>query len=82
MSTSSSRKTGFLVPLEQMQESPFEPVNADQFSRDLAARINELMANLEMRKQFGQAGRARAIEKFSWAEIARQTKALYESLAR
>ena len=75
-------KTGFLVPLEQMQKRLVEPVNADQFSRDLAARINELMANPEMRKQFGQAGRARAIEKFSWAEIARQTKALYESLAR
>jgi glycogen synthase len=75
-------ETGFLVPLKQMQDSPFEPVNPDQFSRDLAARINELMADPELRKRFGKAGRARAIEKFSWAEIARQTKALYESLAR
>ncbi len=75
-------ETGFLVPVVQMQESPFEPVNPDQFSRDLAARINELMANPELRKKFGKAGRARVIEKFSWAEIARQTKALYESIAR
>jgi len=75
-------ETGFLVPLVQMQESPFEPVNPDQFSKDLAARINELMANPEMRTKFGQAGRARVIEKFSWTEIARQTKALYESIAR
>jgi alpha-maltose-1-phosphate synthase len=75
-------ETGFLVPVVQMQESPFEPVNPDQFSRDLAARINELMANPEMRTKFGKAGRARVIEKFSWAEIARQTKALYESITR
>ena len=75
-------ETGFLVPLAQMQESPFEPVNPDQFSKDLAARINELMANPELRTKFGKAGRARVIEKFSWAEIARQTKALYESIAR
>ncbi len=57
-------------------------MNPDQFSRDLAARINELMANPEMRTKFGKAGRARVIEKFSWAEIARQTKALYESIVR
>jgi glycogen synthase len=74
-------ETGFLVPLVQMQESPFEPVNPDQFSRDLAARINELMADPAKRERFGKAGRQRVIEKFSWAEIARQTKALYESIA-
>lgn len=75
-------ETGFLVPLAQMSESPFEPVNPDQFSRDLAARLNELLANPDLRRKFGQAGRARVMEKFSWAEIARQTKALYESLVR
>jgi glycogen synthase len=75
-------ETGFLVPLAQMQESPFEPVNPDQFSRDLASRINELMANPDLRTKFGRAGRARFTEKFSWSEIARQTKALYESIVR
>src|SRR5271165_2229060 len=29
-------ETGFLVPLEQMQASPFEPVDPDKFSRDFA----------------------------------------------
>jgi len=33
-------ETGYLVPLEEMQESPFEPVDPDQFSRDLAERID------------------------------------------
>ena len=75
-------ETGFLVPLEQMQESPFEPTNPEKFSRDLASKTNELMANPELREKFGQAGRKRAEEKFSWSAIARETKALYESLVK
>jgi glycosyltransferase involved in cell wall biosynthesis len=27
-------ETGFLIPLEQMQKTPFEPVDPDEFSRD------------------------------------------------
>lgn len=72
-------ETGFLVPLEQMTESPFEPVDPDRFARDLAARVNELMADPAMRERFGKAGRRRAEEQFSWAAIAKQTVRLYES---
>jgi alpha-maltose-1-phosphate synthase len=75
-------QTGFLVPVEQMKESPFEPTNPEKFARDLAARINQLMKNPELREKFGKAGRKRAEEKFSWAAIARSTKALYEALKR
>jgi glycogen synthase len=75
-------ETGFLVPLEQMRESPFEPVKPDQFARDLAARINELMADPAKREAFGKAGRRRAEEKFSWTAIARQTRELYGSLVK
>jgi alpha-maltose-1-phosphate synthase len=73
-------ETGYLVPLEQMQESPFEPVNPDKFSRDLAEKINQLMRDEHLRKKFGEAGRKRAVEKFSWATIAAETKKMYESL--
>jgi len=73
-------ETGFLVPLEQMQTSPFEPVNPDKFSRDMAEKINRLMADEPLRKNFGEAGRRRAVEKFSWATIAAETKKMYESL--
>jgi glycosyltransferase involved in cell wall biosynthesis len=75
-------ETGFLVPLEQMKKSPFEPIDPDQFARDLATRINQLMADPSLRAKFGAAGRKRAVEKFSWAAIARQTKALYQTLIR
>ncbi len=73
-------ETGFLVPVEQMTESPFEPTNPESFERDLAARVNEVMANPELQKKFGRAGRMRAEEKFGWSAIARQTMQLYQSL--
>lgn len=73
-------ETGFLVPIEQMNTSPFEPVDPDKFSRDLAEKINLLMADGPLRKRFGAAGRKRAVEKFSWAAIAAGTKKMYESL--
>ena len=73
-------ETGYLVPLEQMQESPFEPVDPDKFSRDFAEKINELMRDEHLRQKFGKAGRKRAVEKFSWATIAAETKKMYESL--
>jgi len=75
-------ETGFLVPLEQMRESPFEPRHPEEFSRDLAAKINQLMADPKLREKFGKAGRKRVEKKFSWSAIAQKTKALYESLTR
>jgi glycogen synthase len=73
-------ETGFLVPLEQMKESPFEPTNPEKFSRDLGARINQLMKDRHLREKFGRAGRKRAKEKFSWSAIAADTRKLYASL--
>ena len=51
-------------------------------SRDLAARINGLMADPAQRQRFGKAWRKRAEEKFSWAASARQVQGLYESLVQ
>jgi glycogen synthase len=73
-------ETGFLVPLDQMKESPFEATNPEKFARDLAGRVNELMKNPQLRERFGKAGRKRAEERFSWSAIAAKTKALYETL--
>src|SRR5204863_9208890 len=36
-------ETGFLVPVDLMKESPFEPLGPEKFSRDLAGKINQLM---------------------------------------
>jgi glycogen synthase len=73
-------ETGFLVPLDQLSESPFEPVDPDQFARDFAGKINLLMADPALRARFGKAGRRRAEQFFSWKAIAAQTRDLYQSL--
>jgi glycogen synthase len=75
-------ETGFLVPMEPMTEAPFEPREPAKFERDLASRINQLMADPALCEKFGRAGRKRAEEKFGWPSIAQQTKALYETLKR
>jgi starch synthase len=75
-------ETGFLVPMDPMNEAPFEPREPEKFERDFAARINQLMADPALCEKFGRAGRKRAEDKFGWPAIAEQTKALYESLIR
>jgi alpha-maltose-1-phosphate synthase len=75
-------ETGFLVPMDPMNEAPFEPREPDKFERDLAARINQLMADPALCEKFGRAGRKRAEGKFGWPAIAQQTKELYETLKR
>ena len=73
-------KTGLLVPLQQMSESPFEAIDPEKFARDLAERVNELMRDRQLRERFGKAGRRRVEENFSWAAIAEKTKKLYATL--
>src|SRR5213595_1957123 len=73
-------ETGFLVPLEQMKESPFEAIDPEKFAGDLAERVNELMRDRQLRERFGKAGRKRVEKNFSWGAIAEKTKTLYASL--
>jgi len=70
-------ETGFLVPVDFVEET-FKLKNPEKFSRDLAARINQLMKDRQLREKFGKAGRKRAEEMFSWSRIAEKTKALYQ----
>jgi starch synthase len=72
-------ETGYLVPFEQDPATSF-PTQPDKFSRDLAARISELLADPEKCRRFGDAGRKRVEEIFSWTAIADQTIALYKAL--
>jgi starch synthase len=72
-------ETGFLVPFEQNPATSF-PTQPEQFSRDLAARLTELLRDPAKCQRFGEAGRRRVEQKFSWDAIADQTIALYQSL--
>ena len=75
-------ETGFLVPLRQMKESPFEAIDPGEFAADLAAKINLLMADPKLAERMGAAGRKRAEEFFGWDAIARKTERLYRNLVK
>jgi starch synthase len=75
-------ETGLLIPLAQQPESPFEAIHPEVYAHDLATGINTLMRDPDLCATMGKAGRARVLETFSWAEIARETLALYEKIAK
>jgi alpha-maltose-1-phosphate synthase len=72
--------TGLLVPFEAAADGSAEPVDPEGFAADLAARINDLLADPLRAAAMGEAGRRRVVERFSWPAIARQTVAVYERL--
>jgi starch synthase len=72
-------QTGYLVPFDQDPVTGF-PCEPERFARDLAERITRLLGDPEKCRQFGDAGRRRVEETFSWTAIAHQTIELYQSL--
>ena len=72
-------ETGYLVPFDQAPDTGF-PTNPEQFARDLATRIDQLLRDPEKCRRFGDAGRQRVEDIFSWTAIAHQTIQLYEHL--
>ena len=72
-------KTGYLVPFDQDPITSF-PCDPEKFAKDLAGRINELLKDPEKCKRFGDAGRRRVEDIFSWKAIAHQTIDLYKRL--
>ncbi|MEU5938174.1 glycogen synthase [Micromonospora sp. NPDC047548] len=73
-------ETGLLVPIEQATDGSGRPLDPERFVADLAAAINELLADPARTTELGQAGRRRAVEHFSWDAIAARTLDIYRSL--
>lgn len=65
-------ETGILVHYDENAVADFEA--------NLATAVNQVAADKERATAFGQAGRTRAVEKFSWATIASQTVDIYRAL--
>jgi starch synthase len=72
--------TGLLVPYDAEADGTGTPVDPAGMAADLAARINELIADPARAEAMGLAGRARAVERFGWDVAAAETLALYERL--
>jgi starch synthase len=73
-------ETGVLVPIEQVPDGTGTPADPDRFASDLAARLNELLADPSRAAAMGKAGRTRAVEHFSWPAIAERTVEVYRSV--
>lgn len=72
-------KTGSLVPFEPADPTG-RPAQADEFAHSIADRVNALLADPEKARAFGEAGRRRVVERFSWAQVAERTVELYRRL--
>ena len=72
-------ETGLLVD-PRIREGTFDPADPAAFSAGLAEAINHVGLDEGLRERMGRAGRQRAVDHFSWAEIARQTLDLYGRL--
>lgn len=73
--------TGRLVPIEQVQDGTGTPVDPDRYVDDLARVLTEVVTDAETARAYGEAGRQRAVEAFSWGAIAQETAALYAEVA-
>jgi len=73
-------ETGILVPLEQQDTAPFEPIDPDKFAKDLANGVNRIISDKELMKTMAKNGRRRVEETFDWEAIAKQVESLYKSL--
>jgi alpha-maltose-1-phosphate synthase len=68
-------ETGYLVPYDP--NAADDPVAVAEFERGLADKINELTRSPQRARAFGEAGRRRCIDEFSWSKIAAETVEVY-----
>ena len=74
------RGHGAAGPVRARSRAAIEPRDPAAFSAAIAERVNELLADPARAEEMGRAGRARAVEAFSWPAIAAETVAVYRSL--
>lgn len=65
-------RTGLLVPYDESDPSGFE--------RRFADKVNDVLADPVRARAMGQAGRERAVTRFGWDAVARETVQVYDSV--
>ncbi len=73
-------ETGLLVPFEPRGPDDPEPRQPERFQRDLAAAVNRLLEDPELRAAMARKARARVERHFGWPAIARQTLEFYREV--
>ena len=69
-------QTGLLVPIEQLKDGSGTPLDEARFVSDFSAALNQMLDSRKLR-EFGEAGRTRVEQHFSWSSIADQTLSVY-----
>ncbi|WP_405216884.1 glycogen synthase [Agrococcus sp. Ld7] len=72
--------TGFVVPIDQVQDGTGTPTDPERYEADLAEALSRMVADPEAAKRMGEAGRERARTHFNWEQIAEQTLEVYETV--
>jgi glycogen synthase len=75
-------ETGYLIELESISRTDFNPKNPEIFQKNFAMKVNRLLDDENLANQMGKAGRKRVLEKFSWESIAKTTYNYYETVIR
>ena len=73
-------ESGYLVPLESVSRTDFNPLNPEAFQKAFAAKINILLDDEALATQMGKAGRKRVLDIFSWESIAKTTFDSYQKV--
>ena len=73
-------ETGYLVPIEQMQDGTGTPLDPRAFEEAMADRLVRVLDDPELGRRMGEAGLVRARDHFSWEAIGVKTAELYRSL--
>ncbi|MDH6532903.1 starch synthase [Aurantimicrobium minutum] len=74
--------TGWLVPIEQVQDGTGTPLNPELYVNDLAQAMIFAVSDPQRAQQMGVAARERARLHFDWTAIADQTRAIYDLVCR
>ncbi|HYN28383.1 MAG TPA: glycogen synthase [Dermatophilaceae bacterium] len=73
-------QTGWLVPIEQVQDGSGTPVDPELFVGDLGDALVDAVVDVERARRFGVAGRERALAEFSWGSIGERTLEVYRDV--
>ncbi|MEL1246224.1 glycogen synthase [Flavobacterium sp. DGU11] len=73
-------ETGYLIPLESVSRTDFNPIDPKAFQKAFAGKVNLLLEDENKAIAMGKAGRKRVLEKFSWESIAKTTFDYYQEV--
>ncbi|MFP5336046.1 MAG: glycogen synthase [Actinomycetes bacterium] len=73
-------ETGWLVPIQQVDDGTGTPVDPARYETDLADTLTAAVSDPDVARRRGAAGRRRAEQEFSWTQVAERTLDVYSTV--